>query len=828
MPTLPPAPARPALASRKQNIACDQCRSKKVRCLRASKQKVCEQCQNKGAECTSVYIDSLAQAKAKKLRKSPNVDGDEEDTNQSVTDGVTDKKRRKSSGRVGASASASAKGDERSRSGTHSAAPGFTLGESSGSGTSSQHEGVGAGRQDSIDSLHMLAQLAPAQIRTSFFPSPMSMDMPTPSRSLVNLTPSEKQQNLIQYLFAPYPITSLEYGFTDMSSIRACHERHDDLFEEAGGKLWSISPSEAHLRLAHDEELARELTEDLFETFFAIVQPRTPVIKPEDIRARFASSDTLTDPPLPVALLAVILAWGARFSEHPSIVADRRETRHSLVDGQRDKPTTGRLVSLIIVRAREVVEACGVMRIPSLENAQTLIYAEPLFGQVLYLPPGRYQKPYLSAAIDHLISLEYNTPPGLATIADEDLRSRTGVLCRLLILTDGQVSLLHQLKPSLQNDDYDCDLESVESRLASHGAADGGPRPTSEMTIWFMACQNMASICRSLCSILWIPRTAISGIPLRGIRDFIHSISLWRDEHLASMGAPTKWPDSWDFQRAITSCSIDCHYHALWLVLNRAIEKFGIAEDRAGPGGGGVEVDSVRRRAREEGEHAALRVAALTGVLMENGYLKLDPLIIHQPIYEAGLYLSARGREEYQVCAAGLRQYSQTFPALWNQADELERVYGITTGTAARPPSSIAGMFVSGTSAGTSVSTSHSNSSQPSLVGTPADLRRDHSRSSSGIFHPSRTQYNKQGSESLASLNAASLVSSSMGGSVGGYTPADFESSTGSGTQSQTRSAPTSSAPTGDALNTPDARYLRPLHGLEGGQAGWMSHDPDR
>lgn len=79
----------PNVALRKQNVACDACRQKKVRCQRGSRDDVvsgqfpsrprmwsfihasaqCTQCQHRGSECTSNYIDQL-QNKVKKGRKS--------------------------------------------------------------------------------------------------------------------------------------------------------------------------------------------------------------------------------------------------------------------------------------------------------------------------------------------------------------------------------------------------------------------------------------------------------------------------------------------------------------------------------------------------------------------------------------------------------------------------------------------------------------------------------------------------------------------------------------------------------------------------------------
>lgn len=47
--------------------------------------------------------------------------------------------------------------------------------------------------------------------------------------------------------------------------------------------------------------------------------------------------------------------------------------------------------------------------------------------------------------------------------------------------------------------------------------------------------------------------------------------------------------------------------------------------------------------------------------------------IIH-PIYEAGAYLARRGREECQVCIAGLRQTATAFGQLWAPCAELEQI----------------------------------------------------------------------------------------------------------------------------------------------------------
>lgn len=77
----------------------------------------------------------------------------------------------------------------------------------------------------------------------------------------------------------------------------------------------------------------------------------------------------------------------------------------------------------------------------------------------------------------------------------------------------------------------------------------------------------------------------------------------------------------------MAACSADVSHHALWLVLYRALEESGVEEERTGGIGMGIEVEleSVKRRLKEESEHAALRIAALVAVLTENEYLSLDP-----------------------------------------------------------------------------------------------------------------------------------------------------------------------------------------------------------
>lgn len=73
------------------------------------------------------------------------------------------------------------------------------------------------------------------------------------------------------------------------------------------------------------------------------------------------------DDPLHPALIATILAWGAKFSEHPLLVADRqRNNGHSL------------LAKSMIDRCRELAESMKVHRIPLVDHVVIALLIEPL------------------------------------------------------------------------------------------------------------------------------------------------------------------------------------------------------------------------------------------------------------------------------------------------------------------------------------------------------------------------------------------------------------------------------------------------------------------
>ena len=109
---------------------------------------------------------------------------------------------------------------------------------------------------------------------------------------------------------------------------------------------------------------------DLVEVFFQIVHTRIPILNPEQFRSRLqlqTSTPLANIPPLHPALVAVILAWGTKFSEHPLLIADRtRPNGQSL------------MAKTLIDRARDLAEALKVHRIPSSEHVVIALLIEPL------------------------------------------------------------------------------------------------------------------------------------------------------------------------------------------------------------------------------------------------------------------------------------------------------------------------------------------------------------------------------------------------------------------------------------------------------------------
>ena len=65
------------------------------------------------------------------------------------------------------------------------------------------------------------------------------------------------------------------------------------------------------------------------------------------------------------------------------------------------------------------------------------------------------------------------------------------------------------------------------------------------------------------------------------------------------------------------------------------------------------------------------------GVLTKNGYLRLDPAVMHVSCNYAGILLARFGRPEVQNCIEGLEQYSYSYEEAAEQAQELRRLFAL-------------------------------------------------------------------------------------------------------------------------------------------------------
>lgn len=106
---------------------------------------------------------------------------------------------------------------------------------------------------------------------------------------------------------------------------------------------------------------------------------RMPLISPTEFRTRlkaYLRPNSVLDQtilPLPHGLLATVIAWGAKFSEHPLLVHDRE-----LNSGR------SRICRVLTKRAREVAEGEKIHRLPTFDNIITAMLLEPLQSRQCY------------------------------------------------------------------------------------------------------------------------------------------------------------------------------------------------------------------------------------------------------------------------------------------------------------------------------------------------------------------------------------------------------------------------------------------------------------
>ncbi|EEB97347.1 hypothetical protein MPER_03353, partial [Moniliophthora perniciosa FA553] len=113
---------------------------------------------------------------------------------------------------------------------------------------------------------------------------------------------------------------------------------------------------------------------DLVEVYFKIVHSRLPLLIPTSFLRLQLSSNSGTEKPLHPALVATVIAWGSKFSEHQLLTADR-----STHGGQ------GHLSKTLIDRARDLAEALKVHRVPNADHVVIALLIETLQSRCIYL-----------------------------------------------------------------------------------------------------------------------------------------------------------------------------------------------------------------------------------------------------------------------------------------------------------------------------------------------------------------------------------------------------------------------------------------------------------
>ncbi|TDL23131.1 hypothetical protein BD410DRAFT_787431 [Rickenella mellea] len=478
-------------------------------------------------------------------------------------------------------------------------------------------------------------------------------------------SPHASTIQLLSYLFSPE-------SPTDPAS-----------FPHSRGRSPKISDWGEIGKRLEDDAFRVELALDLVEVFFQICHTRLPLLNPAQFRSRLKyslashsspPSPQRTPPEKPVhpALLATVIAWGAKFSEHPLLVMDREGA-----GGQ------SRLARTLVNRAREVAEAEKVHRISCVDHVVIALLIEPLQNQSPDDPDG-FHGFWLTCSIRHLLELQINHKSVMQNIQDAEARGTMIFAWWMACLADAYHSAYYRRKPQLDDDDYDIDFYTADPtppEMSDHSVT---PSPREQLEGYYRAAHALARTARHMSRQLWRPTTESDGISFEVLCNIMALLNDWRDEHLPRVGVPSDFESEWDFVSAVSACASDATYHVMWTILFNAVDDFGIREinelHRIGPNPNHPidthNIETVKHKLYDEALHGSLRIAGLTGVLTSNGYLKLDPAVMHFSCLTAGTLLARLGRPEVSNCIAGLKQYSYAYEEAADEAKEMERAYG--------------------------------------------------------------------------------------------------------------------------------------------------------
>ncbi|PWN50135.1 hypothetical protein IE53DRAFT_362612 [Violaceomyces palustris] len=672
--------------SRKQNSACDTCRSRKVKCNKLSGESKCIYCKNKGIECTTMYVEWATSA-SKRTNRRPYKKTKLENT----------------------PASSDASG---------------------------------------------LDEIDPGQV--ALLPHPLGQGGPHPG--VKNADPVGRP--IIDFLFrreAEYVgvIPKLSY-YSSVPSSALPPVPKQGPSRPIGHR---INPSTtAELRLL-DTTLRDEFVSDLIETYFSVVHIRIPFVNPHVFKKRYHErSPELGGPPADV-LVAVVIAFGAKFSENPIVVADREESARelqraydsaqaALSRGERAKAAaiTGakggvdlpiltlpskyrekgcsRIAKDLVLKAQEALEKNKAYRIATLENIQACLLIECIF----FLPPtlvkegmprshsvnlfgggasGQPDLPFskgfwFMSAIRMLLELKLNLKETVMAIKDADVRGEVIFAWWMACLSDAASSAFFRRKPLIRRHDYTSDPPA--GNPSSNAEAPSPLLSLDAYLAWYESVHETAEIHRMLADVFWIPTRARDGVEFSTVEAIVKRIERWKANHLHKVGVPTpSWPSHWDYIAAVTACCSDISFHILWIMVFEAIDEFGIrGTDRSeasclegnkplatlssvqrsvsesttthpSPEPDLNQVNLLKVKVEDAALSGALRVAALTDVLSTNGYLRLDPNLMLAPLEIAAKHLARFQRSsEVEIMVSGLRQYAISYESLYQTADEIE------------------------------------------------------------------------------------------------------------------------------------------------------------
>ncbi|KZT42624.1 hypothetical protein SISSUDRAFT_1116876 [Sistotremastrum suecicum HHB10207 ss-3] len=608
---------------RKQNIACDACRNRKVKCHQRVGQEKCSHCQTKGYPCTFF-----------------------------VQQATSEKKR----------------------------------------GTGSTRRRGSSISSDQVQTSLLAAPTTPATPTTPRLPATFnhpSHPVGTSGHQSHSLSTrvSDDQNNIMQlilYLLTPEDPSQMPTYLSNggyRGYRHTGHEKNYVSWGEIGRKL-------------EDQVFRTEFALDLVEVYFQICHTRMPLLSPDEFRndlRKCIPSNLLAQLTMPVsflqapqihsadpdrtvhpALLAIVLAWGAKFSEHPILVQDRTE------NGGRSC-----IAQTLLSKSREVAEAEKVHRVATPDHIVTALLMEPLQSQNPNDPDGTRHF-WVSCAIRHLFDLQINHRSSKDNFVNGELKGTLRLAWWIAVLGDAYCAAFFRKKCVIEDEDYNIDVLDEEQTEAHHaGNMNGTSSAQSQYHSWMMAAHAMARCARLMARQLWRPVTEAEGIPAEQVYHIAKLLDNWRDEYLTRVGVPSNFQAEWDFVAAVSACSSDAQFHVLWVVLYNAIDEFGIREfndaTRSGQSPSRLvnyaQIEAVKNRVSDEALRGALRIAGLAGVLTSNGYLRLDPNVLHFAIYAAGVLLARLGRPEVRACVAGLQQYGYAYEEAFSQAAEIEQLF---------------------------------------------------------------------------------------------------------------------------------------------------------